>query len=128
MSEPEEESLDSIRIPIDGLQVALQSSPLSDAAATGLSVTQAMRVHRSKKRRGSTALRAYQPRATYVAPWSDASFPTVVSLLFTVPIAFQWIRDGKTVAALFMTFGVAGATFTCVSLLSRALDRSVNSG
>ena len=134
MLEHAEEALETTRIPAAALQAQLagtpppHTGPETGAATGGVSVTQAIRVRRSQNRRPAAGLLPFTPRFRRVSPWSDASFPTVVSFLFTGPAAYQWVRDGKTLAALLMAFGVAGATFACVSLFSRTLDESAKSG
>ena len=134
MREHEDETLDTTRIPVDAVQPRLTGSAPPETIATsgestpGVSVTQAIRVRRSKNRRPPAGLLSYTPRPKHVRPWHDAAFPTVVSFLFTGPTAYQWVRDGKVLAALLMSLGVAGATFACVCLFSRSLDRVVKSG
>lgn len=128
-SDLDDETLETTRIPLQELRAQLTAGPEQTGAPPNgdgmrsVSVTQAIRVRRSKNRVPSRLLN-YTPVRPGVTPWSDAAFPTVVSLMFTGPTAFHWMQAGKTVPALLMLAGVAGATFTLVSLLSRGLDKT----
>lgn len=131
MIEEKDETVETTRIPVGSIRAQL-ATPLHTESladlAPGVSVTQAIRVRRSKNRRSPHRLLQFNPRAVEVASWRDAAFPTVISLLFTGPTAFRWIEDGKVAAGVLVTLGVAGATFALVSLISRGLDRTPNSG
>ncbi len=127
-SEVHDETLETARINLGEVRAKLEGGPeptgglRSGQVGRTVSVTQSLRLRRSKNR-GPSRLLAYAPPRRVVSPWADAAFPAVVSLMFTGPAAFNWMRDGKVLPALLIVAGVAGATFTLVSLLSRGLDR-----
>ena len=131
MIDEDDEVRETTRIPMAGIHAELSVAEPTEPFMTGphgVSVTQAIRVRRSQNRRSTHRLRQFAPRSVDVPPWRDAAFPTAITLLFSGPTAFRWMRDGKVAAGILMTLGVAGATFALVSLISRGLDRSPNSG
>lgn len=89
------------------------------ATTQGVSVTQALRVRRKKRRRFTGD---YRP-SVHVKPAADAAFPAVVSLLFTGPAAVRLWTDGEPFPALGLLLGGVVVTFGLVVLLSRTLDR-----
>ncbi len=120
-----DESLITARVPVGPLREAarLPESPLKPVGGKSpdeVSVTQAIRIRRSRRRAPTDFSR--RGAQTPVEPWRDAIFPAMVSLALTVPSAAHlWQRDAGAWVGLMPLLGFA-VTFGLVALLSRTLD------
>lgn len=118
-----DDGLNTARVPLGGIRESGQLPTRSDVESpTEVSVTQAIRVRRSRRRATGSLSGSYTAPVS-VRPAVDAAFPATVSLLFTGPPAVRMWGDGHGAIALTLVVAVFAIAMGGLMGISRTLDR-----
>lgn len=118
-----DDGLNTARVPLGGIRESGQLPARNEVAREPeVSVTQAIRVRRSRRRAPGNLSGSYVAPVS-VRPVVDAAFPATVSLLFTGPLAVRMWGDGHGAIALTLVVAVFAIALGGFMGISRTLDR-----